>query len=161
MHKIIEGLILLAGEDGITLDDLVQTIQLDHTEVRGLIATLKAKIESEQRGMQLVNLADRYLFTTLPEHHDYVVRFANTVMPATLSRSALETLAIIAYKQPITKLEIDHLRGVKSERILNRLEKKGFINVQDSSAGIVYRTSKSFLDHFNLSSIADLQSTVC
>jgi len=65
-------------------------------------------------------------------------------------------LAIVAYKQPITRLEIDHLRGVKSERILNRLEKKGFINSRDSATGIVYHTSKSFLNHFNLSSIAEL-----
>lgn len=110
--------------------------------------------------MQLVRIAGHYQLATLSEHAPYFEKLAYSPARASLSQAALETLAIVAYRQPITRVEIEEIRGVKSERAIHTLVNKELIEEKGRAEAIgrpiLYGTTKSFLDYFGLGSLADL-----
>lgn len=112
------------------------------------------------RGLQLVRIAGHYQLATLSEHAPYFEKLAYSPARASLSQAALETLAIVAYRQPITRVEIEEIRGVKSERAIHTLVNKELIEEKGRAEAIgrpiLYGTTKSFLDYFGLGSLADL-----
>lgn len=160
LKAVIEGLLFISGEEGIDEKQIAEVMQIEIIWARDLLQQLKEDYESNNRGMQMVNLAGVYQLTTKKEHALYYQRLVNSPSSATLSQAALETLAIIAYKQPITRVEIEEIRGVKSERPINTLVAKLLIEevsrAQGSGRAILYGTTVNFLDQFGLKSINEL-----
>lgn len=160
LKAIIEGLLFISGEEGINEKEIAEVLQIDLIWVKDLLNELIADYHKEGRGMQIVHLAEMYQLTTKQEHAVYFKRLVNSPSSATLSQAALESLAIIAYKQPITRAEIEEIRGVKSERPLQTLAAKLLIRevgrVEGTGRAILYGTTKEFLDQFGLKSLQEL-----
>jgi segregation and condensation protein B len=160
MKSVIEGLLFVAGDEGLDVKQLAEIIEADIFLVKGLIAELQTEFAKKKRGIQIAEVAGAYQLTTLPSHAPYFERLAYTPSRSSLSQAALEALAIVAYKQPITRIDIEEIRGVKSERALHTLVAKGLIREvgRADAVGrpILYGTSKDFLGYFGLSSIAEL-----
>jgi len=121
---------------------------------------MKSSFEREGRGLQIVQLAGNYQLATLPEHATYFERLAYSPTRSSLSQAALETLSIIAYRQPITRIEVEEIRGVKSERAIHTLVNKDLIQevgrAEAIGRPILYGTTAAFLDYFGLGSLQDL-----
>ncbi|MGN0711859.1 MAG: SMC-Scp complex subunit ScpB [Anaerovoracaceae bacterium] len=121
---------------------------------------LKAEYEQERRGIKIIEINKSFQFVTAPENAGYIERLCTPVKEKKLSQSALEVLAIIAYKQPITKGEIDSIRGIKCDRVIEGLMKKELICEKGRSAAIgrpiLYGTTDLFLKHFGFESLKDL-----
>lgn len=158
---ITESLLFAAGDGGLTLKQLAQVLEVEEFEAAGIIEELKEKYEKEEeRGIGLIELAGTYQLATKREHASYLKKLVESSQPQTLSQAALETLAIVAYKQPITRAEIEEIRGVKTESALHTLVVKGLIKETGRSEGpgrpILYGTTKEFLDCFGLKDLAEL-----
>jgi segregation and condensation protein B len=131
--------------------------------VRGIIEQLIADYDSSDRGMEIRAIAGGYRMTTRPEHHDVVRAFAKSLKPPVrLSLAALETLAVIAYKQPVTVPEISEIRGVEAGGVIGTLLERKLITTagrkQVVGRPILYKTSKDFLMRFGLNDISELPS---
>jgi segregation and condensation protein B len=160
MKSVIEGLLFVAGDEGLDVKHLAEVLEQNADFVRGLVLDLKADLRRGKRGLQIVELAGTFQLTTLPDHAPFFERLAYSPSRTSLSQAALETLAIVAYKQPITRIEIEEIRGVKADRALQTLVAKDLIQEVDRADApgrpILYGTTKSFLDYFALGSIAEL-----
>ena len=161
MHKaVLEGLLFVVGEDGLTLEQIEDVLEIEEEEAKNLIMELKKDYEAEDRGLRIDFLGNRFKITTKFEHKEYYQKLIENPETNTLSQAALETLAIIAYNEPITRIQIDAIRGVGSVSILRKLVAKGFIKESGRSElpgrPILYETTNEFLDYFGLSSIEDL-----
>ncbi|WP_078430834.1 SMC-Scp complex subunit ScpB [Alkalihalobacterium alkalinitrilicum] len=160
MKGIIEGLLFVAGEDGLTEEQLADILKVETETIQDAINDLKADLKETNRGLQLMEIAGSYQLTTKPEHAIYFQQLVETPGHTGISQAALETLAIIAYKQPITRVEIEEIRGVKTEKAIQTLTAKLLIKdvgrAEGSGRAILYGTTKEFLDHFGLKSLKDL-----
>ncbi|MGA8941811.1 MAG: SMC-Scp complex subunit ScpB [Thermoactinomyces sp.] len=160
LKAVLEGLLFAAGEEGLSLKEMADVTGLSKVEVEQLLFDLRVDYKEQKRGMQIVKVAQVYQMTTLPEHAPYFEKLAQAPARSRLSRAALETLAIIAYRQPITRIEIEEIRGVKSDRILQVLSRKGLIRetgrAEAAGRPILYGTSKEFLEYFGLNHIEEL-----
>lgn len=160
MKAIIEGLLFISGEEGIDDKQIAEVLQIELMWVKDLVKELIEDFETKKRGMQIMQIAGVYQLTTRKEHAIYFKRLVNSPSSATLSQAALESLAIIAYKQPITRAEIEEIRGVKSERPIHTLVAKMLIKevgrVEGTGRAILYGTTKEFLDQFGLKSLLEL-----
>jgi len=160
MKSVIEGLLFVAGDEGLDAKQLAEVLEQNTDFIRELVLDLKADLRRGKRGLQIVELAGTYQLTTLPAHAPYFERLAYSPSRTSLSQAALETLAIVAYKQPITRVDIEEIRGVKADRALQTLVAKDLIHEVDRADApgrpILYGTTKSFLDYFALGSIAEL-----
>ncbi|MFV9510733.1 SMC-Scp complex subunit ScpB [Tepidibacillus sp. LV47] len=156
----IEGLLFVVGDEGIEAKQLAEILEMDVETIEDIIYDMQADFRRENRGLQIIQMANLYQLTTLPEHAIYLERLAASPTHATLSQAALETLSIIAYKQPITRLEIEEIRGVKSEKAINTLMSKGLIKEVGRMEGvgrpILYGTTREFLNYFGLKDIDEL-----
>lgn len=163
MKSVIEGLLFVAGDEGLDAKQLSEVLEQDAAFVRELIMDLQLDLKRNGRGLQIVELAGTYQLATLPEHAIYFERLAYSPSRSSLSQAALETLAIVAYRQPITRIDIEEIRGVKSDRALQTLVAKDLIHEVDRADApgrpILYGTTKSFLDYFGLATITDLPET--
>lgn len=160
LKGVIEGLLFISGDEGIDAKEISVITDVSEDVVIDLIEDMKADFRRAGRGIQIVEVAKAYQLTTLPEHVPYFERLATSPSQSTLSQAALETLAIIAYKQPLTRSEIEEIRGVKCEKALNTLLSKQLIREAGRAEGvgrpILYATTKDFLEHFGLRELADL-----
>lgn len=160
IKAVIEGLLFVSGEEGIDEKQIMDVLQLDRKTVKFYMAELMEAYSSESRGIQIVEMAGGYQFTTKQEHAPFFKRLVQSPSSTTLSQAALETLAIIAYKQPISRLDIEDIRGVKSERPIRTLAAKALIKevgrVEGAGRAILYGTTKDFLEQFGLRSIKEL-----
>ena len=161
MNKaVLEGLLFVVGEDGLTIQQIEEVLNIGEEECKELIRELKKDYEEEDRGLRIDFLGNRFKLTTKFEHREYYQKLIENPETNTLSQAALETLAIIAYNEPITRIQVDELRGVGSTSIIRKLVAKGFIKESGRSnmAGrpILYETTNEFLDYFGLSSIDEL-----
>lgn len=158
--SIIEGLLFAAGDEGLDVKQLAHVLKLEKDAVCNLVEELKTDFEKQHRGLQIVEVAGAYQLTTRPEHAPYFAELAISPNSASLTQAAMETLAIIAYKQPITRAEIEEIRGVKSERPLRTLMAKQLIKEVGRGDGagrpILYGTTTKFLAHFGLNHPDDL-----
>ncbi|MFD2611964.1 SMC-Scp complex subunit ScpB [Paenibacillus gansuensis] len=163
LKSIIEGLLFVSGDEGIDAKQIAEVTEQDVRVITDILQDMKTDFAKEQRGMQIIEIAGAYQLTTLPAHAPYFERLAFQPQRGTLSQASLETLAIIAYKQPITRVEIEEIRGVKSDRALQTLTAKELIHEvgRADAVGrpILYGTTKSFLDHFGLPSLSELPET--
>ena len=161
MNKaVLEGLLFVVGEDGLTLEQIEEVLEIEEDEVKNLIRELKKDYEDESRGLRIDFLGNRFKLTTKFEHREYYQKLIENPETNTLSQAALETLAIIAYNEPITRVQIDAIRGVGTTSIIRKLVAKGFIKESGRSElpgrPILYETTNEFLDYFGLSSVEDL-----
>lgn len=160
MKAIIEGLLFLSGEDGLTLDELINITEKSEDEVKSAIKELYNDCQSTERGIQIEYLGQHYKFTTKKEHKDYYKKLLLDTDNSTLSQSSLETLAIIAYNAPITRIDIDNVRGVNSSYVVRKLLLKGLIE-ECGRADVpgrprLYNVTDKFLDYFGLGSLEEL-----
>ena len=157
---VLEGLLFVVGEDGLTLDQIEEVLGLKEEEVKEVVNELKHSYESEDRGLRIDFLGNRLKLTTKFEHREYYQKLLENPETNTLSQAALETLAIIAYNEPITRMQIDKLRGVGSSQMIRKLVAKGLVKESGRSdlpgRPILYETTNDFLDYFGLSNIKEL-----
>lgn len=161
MNKaVLEGLLFVVGEDGLTIEQIEDVLNIDEESAKNLIRVLKRDYEDESRGLRIDFLGNRFKITTKFEHKEYYQKLIENPETNFLSQAALETLAIIAYNEPITRIQVDTLRGVGSTSIIRKLVAKGFIKEAGRSdvpgRPILYETTHEFLDYFGLASIEDL-----
>ena len=160
LKAVLEGLLFVVGEDGLTLDQIEDVLEVDEETSKNLIMELKKDYEEESRGLRIDFLGNRFKITTKFEHKEYYQKLLENPETNFLSQAALETLAIIAYNEPITRVQVDAIRGVSSVSIVRKLVAKGFIKEVGRSdipgRPILYETTHEFLDYFGLASIDDL-----
>ena len=157
---VLEGLLFVVGEDGLTFEQIEDVLEINEEESKELLMELKKDYEDDNRGLRIDFLGNRFKLTTKFEHREYYQKLIENPETNVLSQSALETLAIIAYNEPITRVEIDKLRGVGSVQMVRKLVAKGFIKEVGRSdlpgRPILYETTSDFLDYFGLATIEDL-----
>lgn len=160
LKSIIEGLLFLSGEEGLSVKQMAEITEQPTDMITDALNEMKKSCEQEHRGIQIVQIAGSYKLATLPDHAPYFERLAYSPSRSSLSQAALETLSIVAYRQPITRVEIEEIRGVKAERAIHTLTNKGLIEevgrAEAIGRPILYGTTKSFLDYFGLANIRDL-----
>ncbi len=157
---ILEGLLYVVGEEGLTLEQIEYVLELEEEDAQRLLKDLRKEYENNKRGIRIDFLGNRFKLTTKSEHKDYYQKLMENPTTNTLSQAALETLAIIAYNQPITRIQIDEIRGVASGQLVRKLVAKGFIKESGRSdmvgRPILYETTHEFLDYFGLANIESL-----
>lgn len=157
---ILEGILFVVGDEGINLKNLCEIMNISIEEAKDLLLKLRENYENDDRGIRISYLGDAFKLTTKECHKEYYQKLVENPETNKLSSSALEVLAIIAYNQPITRVEIDTMRGVSSNHILRKLVAKGLIKEAGKSKmpgrPNLYRTTNEFLDCFGLSSLNDL-----
>lgn len=160
LKSIIEGLLFLSGDEGLSARHIAEITEQRPELIGQALEEMKDEFVNEGRGLQVVQIAGNYRLATLSEHAPYFERLAYSPARASLSQAALETLAIVAYRQPITRIEIEEIRGVKSERALHTLVTKDLVEevgrAEAVGRPILYGTTKSFLDSFGLASLKEL-----
>jgi segregation and condensation protein B len=144
----------------ITTEELADVVDEDAEFVLATLRTLRAEFVEERRGFQLAELASGWVMQTAPDVAGWVTKFANRDVSHRLSSAALETLAIIAYRQPVSRAQITALRGVNVDGVVRLLEQRGYIEEKGRASGpglpILYGTTELFLDRMGLAGISDL-----
>lgn len=157
---VLEGLLFVVGEDGLTLDQIEEVLEITEEETKDLVNNLKHSYEAEDRGLRIDFLGNRLKLTTKFEHREYYQKLLENPDTNILSQAALETLAIIAYNEPLTRMQVDKIRGVSSAQMIRKLVAKGLVKESGRSdlpgRPILYETTNDFLDYFGLSSIEEL-----
>lgn len=151
--SIIESLLFVSGEP-IDIKQISSIIECSIKFTKELMAEMIKHYEEESRGITIIKVNESYGLVTKSKNSDYVEKLLGTNSRQSLSQAALETLAIIAYKQPITRIDIDEIRGVKSDRALTTLVQKGLIKesgrLDVPGRPILYGTTEEFLKYFGL-----------
>lgn len=157
---ILEGLLFIVGDDGLTLNQMMDILEITNEEAKDLLNKLKEKYENPDSGIRINFLGNTFKLTTKKEHREYFQKLIENEDSNVLSQAALETLAIVAYNQPITRLEVNEIRGVDSAQMIRKLTAKGLLKEAGRSDAvgrpILYATTSEFLDYFGLSTIEDL-----
>jgi len=157
--RVIEGVVMVAIEP-VPVEILAQLLEMPVSGVEAIIAELKSVYEGEGRGFQLVKVAGGYRFQSHPDVSAYVERFVLDGQRARLSAAALETLAIIAYKQPISRLQVASIRGVDPDAVLRTLLGRGYIEQRGRDTGpgqaVLWGTTPLFLEKLGINSVDEL-----
>ncbi|MFB9277278.1 SMC-Scp complex subunit ScpB [Cohnella cellulosilytica] len=160
LKSVLEGLLFVSGDEGISAKTAAEVVETDVEVVADVFKDLQKEFVKKNRGIRIAEVAGGYRLTTVIEHAPYFEKLAYSPSRSSLSQAALETLAIIAYRQPITRIEIEEIRGVKADRPLHHLVNKDLIEEKGRADAlgrpILYGTTKSFLDYFGLASIQSL-----
>ncbi len=157
----MEALLFVVGDEGLTVKQLAELLDVDEVDIEAGLSELKTLYENnDASGLTIKQLSDTYLLTTKPELANTIKKLVENPNSQVLSTASLEVLAIIAYKQPITRTEIVDLRGVKSERPIQTLASRGLIRevgrAEGTGRAILYGTTKEFLNYFGLSDLSEL-----
>ncbi|WP_154661507.1 SMC-Scp complex subunit ScpB [Bacillus ndiopicus] len=157
----IEALLFVVGDEGMTVRQLANYLEVEDMDVEAGLSELATQYnESETSGIALKQLAGTYQLTTKPEMAETIKKLVDNPTNQLLTAASVEVLAIIAYKQPITRVEVEDLRGVKSEKPIQTLVSRGLIQdvgrVEGTGRAILYGTTKEFLNYFGLKDIAEL-----
>jgi segregation and condensation protein B len=156
---IVEALLFVAGE-AVPLASITKATELHESEVKSVIEEISSDYKLRNAGVVIVEIADSYQMVTNPDTGIWVKRFKNIHAMTKLSQPALETLSIVAYKQPTTKVEIDQLRGVNSEGAIKTLLERRLIKIvgKKESPGrpFLYGTTREFLQYFGLKNLTEL-----
>ena len=155
----IEAILFVAGE-AVSIRDLARALQAEEREIREAVGALKDEYDFEQRGFLLKRFGDKVQLATRPLYAGDVVRLLQPVQQQSLSQAAMETLAVVAYKQPVTRAEVEQIRGVKCDYSLQSLMAKGLIREagRKDTIGrpILFATTDEFLSHFGLEGLDGL-----
>jgi segregation and condensation protein B len=160
LKSVLEGLLFVSGDEGLSAKTAAEVVEMDLEVVKDVLKDLQKELVKKGRGIRIVEVAGAFRLTTVPDHAPFFEKLAYSPARAALSQAALETLAIVAYRQPITRVEIEEIRGVKSDRALHSLVTKDLIEEKGRAEAIgrpiLYGTTKSFLDYFGLAGIGSL-----
>ncbi|WP_367297369.1 SMC-Scp complex subunit ScpB [Loigolactobacillus coryniformis] len=157
----LESLLYVVGDDGISLDELDHLLSASRATIKRALSAFAEQLRADnQRGLVLFQFGERYKLVTKKAYAALIKHYFETPLTTNLSQASLETLAIIAYKQPITRVEIDEIRGVQSGGALQRLMLRQLIEERSRKNApgrpILYGTSAFFMDYFGLKSMAEL-----
>ena len=159
LKSALESLLFTWGEP-LPAKMASEALNVTEKEAREAFDELAEEYEQEARGIRIRRIDKSYQFVTVAENAEYIERLCTPVRRRRLSQSALEVLAIIAYKQPVTKGEIEAIRGIRCDRVLEGLKAKELVEVTGRSDGIgrpmLYGTTQAFLRYFDLADIKDL-----
>ena len=159
--KSILEAILFAASEPISVEQFQAVLpELDKRAIRRELDELRQDYQEMRRSFRLVEIANGYQICTCPQYAEWIQRFYTRQVRVTLSPSALETLAIVAYKQPITRADVAALRGVNSDSVLNSLLEKGLVRIAGRKAGrsLLFSTTDEFLQQFGLKDASELPS---
>jgi segregation and condensation protein B len=160
VQKIVEA-VLFASDAPLTAEEIARADEsLDEDQVEAALDLLKAEYDESGRSFQVVELAEGHQILTRAEFAPYLERFDNVPRPSRLSGPSLETLAIIAYRQPIGRLEIEFVRGVGASGVIRTLQERHLIDIVGRAEGLgrplLYGTTRHFLEHFGFRSLEEL-----
>ena len=160
VKRIVEAL-LFAVQEPISIRKICEIVEgVEAKEIREVIQQLREEYDTHDRVFQIEEIANGFQLLSRPEYHEWISKIRKKSGESKLSQPALETLSIIAYKQPIIRAEIEAIRGVQSGQMIRTLIEKGLVKItgRDEVLGrpLLYGTTKKFLDHFGLKSIKDL-----
>lgn len=160
MASVLEGLLFLTGDEGITLEQAANALETEEEYVEKLFDYLQKYYLQDDRGIEIARYGLTYRFLSKASVHEAAKRLFQITKTNKLSQAALETLAIIAYKQPITRVEIEEIRGVGADVMLRKLEARGLIREDGRSDApgrpILYSVTEEFMDAFQLLSLDEL-----
>ena len=155
--SVLEGLLFVAGDDGISLEEASYILELEKSAVRQLLDELKKRLEDENSGLELLLTASHYKIVTKASLKSYIEKYAVSPYSSQLSQASLETLAIIAYKQPVTRVDIESIRGVQSSGSIQKLLLRDLIEeagrLETPGRPKLYKTTAYFMDYFGLESL--------
>jgi segregation and condensation protein B len=159
LKAILEGLLFVVGDEGLSLEQAESILEIDRVTLANLISDLQTDYEKPNRGIKIEVLGNYLKLATKKEHKEYYQKLIEEDNN-TLSEAALETLAIIAYNEPITRVKVDEIRGVSTSHIIRRLVAKELIKDLGRSdlpgRPTLYGITSKFLDYFGLASIQEL-----
>ncbi len=161
IEGIVEAILFTMG-DSVELGKIAATIEHDENTTRKIIRQMMDKYDAEDRGVRIVELDGAYQMCTKAEMYEYLIRIAKQPKRYNLTEVQLETLSIIAYKQPVTKIEIEKIRGVKSDHAVNKLVEYGLVGelgrMDVPGRPILFGTTEEFLRRFSVQSVEELPS---
>jgi len=159
IEAVIEGLIFAAG-DPLPLEKIAEIIGMDRKTTRLIINDMIISLQKSKRGVMLREIDGSYQLCTRFEHYEYISRLFEPRQKQALSQAAYETLAIVAYNQPVTRATIEHIRGVNSDSAITRLVERNLIReagrLESPGKPLIYETTEEFLRSFGFKSTADL-----
>lgn len=156
----IEALLFVAGDEGLSLEELSTLLEMSTQEIYAELMQLQQKYETAKSGLTLLEVGNRFELATKKAYSSVIKKYAVSPFATSLSQAALETLAIIAYRQPITRMEIDEIRGVQSSGSLHKLVLRSLIEekgrIEAPGRPIIYGTTDYFMDYFGLKELSEL-----
>ncbi|HAE62057.1 MAG TPA: SMC-Scp complex subunit ScpB [Eubacteriaceae bacterium] len=159
--SIIESILFALGEP-VSLSELSQALEEPSSSIKKIMQELSSQYQRNGRGIQIKQLNNRYQMSTNPDNYEYIHKLLYEKNKASLSQASLETLAIIAYKQPVTRVEIEALRGVKSSSSIQTLLDRNLIKeagrLEAPGKPMLFETTMEFLKYANISTIKELPS---
>ena len=159
LEAVVEAILFTMGES-VEVERLAAALEHDEETVRKIIRSMMTRYDEEDRGVHIIELDGAFQMCTKPELYDYLVKIAHTPKKHVLTDVLLETLSIIAYKQPITRLEIEKIRGVSCSHAVNKLVEYGLIceagRLDAPGRPITFATTEEFLRYFGIESLDDL-----
>ena len=159
LEAVVEAILFTMGES-VEVERLAAALEHDEETVRKIIRSMMTRYDEEDRGVHIIELDGAFQMCTKPELYDYLVKIAHTPKKHVLTDVLLETLSIIAYKQPITRLEIEKIRGVSCSHAVNKLVEYGLIceagRLDAPGRPITFATTEEFLRYFRIESLDDL-----
>ena len=159
LAKIIEAILFVAGEP-VQLAAIAHAMEITEIEVVSAVEELESDYDYQRRGICLKRFGSHVQLSTRADYAPYIEKLLQPIQKQSLSQAALETLAVVAYKQPVTKLDIESVRGVKCDYSVQSLVNKGLIEEvgrkETLGRPILYGTTDTFLSHFGLRSLEDL-----
>lgn len=159
MRKLIEA-ILFVAEDPLPAKEFAQVLEEPVKDVEAELAALAAELDTGDRGVRLEHVAGGWRLYTVPDAFPYVERFAATARATRLSAAALETLAVVAYRQPVSRAQVADIRGVDSDSSLRTLERRGLIietgRLPLPGSPAIYGTSELFMEKMGINDLGEL-----
>jgi len=156
---VIEAVLFAMG-DSVALSSLSHVLEMPEKEIRAVIARMNEEYKKQDRGIYIMELEDAVQLCTKPELYEYLIKIAKTPQKYVLTDTLLETLSIIAYKQPVTKLEVEKIRGVSCDHAVNRLLEWNLIQelgrLDAPGRPLLFGTTEEFLRTFGVKSLGDL-----
>ncbi|MBQ1324583.1 MAG: SMC-Scp complex subunit ScpB [Solobacterium sp.] len=157
---VLDGLLFIVGDDGLTLEQAAAVLELPEEKIREYMLNLQLRYQDDAHGMEIVDYGGIWRFISKASVRSYAEKLFQMGRSASLSQAALETLAIIAYKQPITRVEIEEIRGVGADMMLKKLQARDLIREAGRSEApgrpILYEVTEEFMNSFKLLSLDEL-----
>ena len=158
-EAIIEAVLFAMG-DSVELSKLTHVLEMEPQKIRDIIAKMNEKYQEEDRGISIIELEDSYQLCTKPDLYEYLIKVAKAPRKYVMSDTLLETLSIVAYKQPVTRLEVEKIRGVSCDHAINRLLEFNLIQelgrLDAPGRPLLFGTTEEFLRTFGVKSLGDL-----
>lgn len=160
LEAVVEAILFTMGE-AVEIERLAKAVEHDEDTVRKIIRSMMTRYEKEDSGLHIIELDGAFQLCTKPEMYEYLIKIAHIPKRAVLTDVLLETLSIIAYKQPITRIEIEKIRGVSCDHAVNKLVEYGLIceagrKTDAPGRPILFATTEEFLRYFGIESLEDL-----